>query len=284
MNEKFKLIQCHRVAVPPVILHDKLRKHSVDILGKFFVGIFFLFIAQEIIPETVSLAFPTTVADVIAHFEPDATPEMIAMLPKIPVCVYIYALLFNGVFNMGEALYCLTVIRSRQVDYRALWEGFGLYFKALAMFVAQTLIVAFWSMFFLIPGLIALINFSQSFFILADNPEKNIFECMLESKIRMRGNRKMYIVYIISFLPYILLGMIIPVAAQMLFSIDTSTVEGDFIMLGLNAPFYMAIGYWNLGKTVFYELLMTGGFENFKYKDQDVFRQPYDMSNINRGE
>ena len=209
---------------------------------------------------------------------------MIEMLPKIPVCLFIYALLFNGVFNMGEALYCLTVIRSRQVDYRALWEGFGFYFKTLGIFIAQTIIIAFWSMCFLIPGIIAMINFSQSFFILADNPDKNIFECMLESKIRMRGNRKMFIVYLISFLPYILLGMIIPIAGQMLFNIDASTVEGDFIMLGLNAPFYMAIGYWTLGKTVFYELLMTGGFENFKYKDQDVFRQPYDMSNINRGE
>lgn len=267
-----------------MILHDKIRKHSVDLLGKFFLGFFILFMMQEVVPEIISLFLPTTVPDVIAHFNPGMSPEIIAGMPKIAVCTYIYALLFNGVFNLAEALFCLTVIRSREVDFKAIWEAFSFYFKTLALFVCQTIIIAFWSMFFIIPGIIALLNFSQSFYLLADNPDKNIFECMLESKLRMRGNRKMYIVYFISFLPYVLLGMLFPIVAQMIFGIDTSTVMGDFIILGLNAPFYLALGYWSLGKTVFYELLMTGGFENFRYKAQDVFRENVDMSGFNRGE
>lgn len=280
MEPNFKIIQCNRVNVPPVILHDKLRKHSVDILGKFFLGIFLLFLIKEALPEIISVFVPTTMADVIAHYNPSVDMSIIERMPSIPVCVYIYALMFNGMFNLGESLFCLTVIRNKKVEIHALWEGISYYFKTLLLFIVQTVIISFWSFFFLIPGIIAAINFSQSFLILADNPEKNLFECLIESKLRMRGNRKMFITYLVSFLPYILLGAIIPIAAGLLLNIDNNTMMGHFITVGLNAPLYLAIGYWNLGKTLFYELLITGGFEKFKYKAQDVFRQPQ----VNNGE
>lgn len=273
MTPDFKYIKCYRVNVNPALAHDKLRKHAAEILGKFMMGIFLLFIIENVVPEIIGLFLPTTLADVIAHYSHGINPAVLQTLPRVPVCCYIYALLFNGVFNLCESLYCLTLIRSREVDYRALYEGFGYFFKTLGMFVAQTIIVSFWAMFFIIPGVIAAINFSQSFFILADDPDKNIFMCMAESKLRMRGNRKMFIIYLLSFLPYVLLGAMPAIAVGLLCKIDPTTMSGLCINLALNAPLFCGIAYLSLGRCVFYELLLNGTFQQFKYKGQDVFRE-----------
>ena len=278
MPPEFKYIKCYRVNINPAVAHDKLRKHSADLLAKFMMGIFLLFIAENVIPELIGLSFPTTLADVIAHYNKGLSPQMIQALPKVPVCCYFYAFLFNGVFNLCEALYCLTLIRSRVVDYRALYEGLGLYFKSLLLFIAQTVIITFWSMFFLIPGIIAAINFSQSYFILADDPEKNVLMCMAESKIRMRGNRKMFIIYIISFLPYVILGAMPALVVGLFANIDPTTMIGLCITVALNAPLFCGIAYLSLGRCIFYELLLNGKFEQFKYKGQEVFREE---ANIN---
>lgn len=276
MPPKYDAIKCYKVNAHPQVLHDKLRNHSKDFLVKFLMGFFLLYIAQDIIPEMIGMALPTTIADVIANVDKSIDSVLLQRMPRMAVASYFYALLFNGVFNLGEALYCLTALRSREADYRALFEGFTYYFKALGLFLAQTALIAVWSMCFLIPGIIAALNYSQSFFILADDPDKNIFVCMAESKLRMRGNRRMFIGYLISFIPYILAGALPALLAGIFINIDTTSVKYTLISLALDAPLFCALGYVSLGRCTFYELLITGGFANFKYKQQDVFREPID--------
>lgn len=281
MAPKVEIIQCYRVNVHPALLHDKLRKHSQEFLVKFIMGFFLLYLAQEVIPEFIGFFVPTTVADVIAHFEKGFDPVLLQRMPRMAVAGYIYALLFTGVFNLGKALYCLTAIRSREVDYRALFEGFTFYFKALGMFIAETAMIAVWSMVFIIPGIIVALNYSQAFYLLADNPDKNIFVCLGESKLRMRGNRRMYIGYLISFLPYMILGALPAILGGFFLNIEPNTIGYTLVSLALNAPFFCAMGYVALGQCTFYELLMTGSFANFKYKGQDVFREPININQEN---
>lgn len=283
MPPKVEIIQCYRVNVHPLLLHEKIRKHSKDFLVKFLMGFFLLYLAQEAIPEIIGLFVPTTIADVIAHFERGIDPVLLQNMPRMAVSGYIYALLFNGAFNLGKALYCLTAIRSREVDYRALTEGFSFYFKALGLFIAQTAMIAVWSMCLIIPGIIVALNYSQAFYILADNPDKNIFVCLGESKLRMRGNRRMYIGYLISFIPYIVVGALPAILAGFFLDMDPNSITYTIVSIALNAPFFCSFGYVALGQCTFYELLMNGSFANFKYKGQDVFREPVDMNQENNG-
>ena len=277
MPPKYEIIQCYRVNVHPAILHAKLRDHSKEFLTKFIMGFFILYLAQEIIPEMIGLVLPTSIADVIAHYDQGIDPLLLQRMPRMAVAGYIYAMLFNGVFNLGESLYCLTAIRSREVDYRALFEGFNYYLKALGLFLIKSAIIAAWSMLFLIPGIIAAINYSQAFYILADNPDKNIIVCLAESRLRMRGNRRMLIAYIISFLPYILAGALPALLVGFFVKIDPASLNYTILSIALDAPLFCALGYVSLGLCVFYELLITGGFSNFKYAGQDVFREPIDI-------
>lgn len=263
----------------PRKMQSLIKKHSGETLPKFLIGLFLLLVVENWLPDIIALSCPTTIADVIANLNPGLSAQAVSALPNIPVILYVYAMLLNGVFKLGETLYCLTYIRNREIDYKALYEGISLYFKALGLYLLQMLIISFWSMFFIIPGIIAALNFSQAFYIFADNPEKGILASLLESKLRMRGNRINYIKMLISYIPYILLGLIPSLAIGYFFNIDTTTMNGIAIELAVNATFYTALAYTALGQCTFYELLINNGYSNFKYRGQSIFRD-HNLSEI----
>ena len=86
--------------------------------------------------------------------------------------------------------------------------GMNYYLKTLGVYALQTVVIGFWSMFLIIPGVIAALNFSQAFFILADDPEKSITQVLAESKIMMYGNKMNYLRLLIYYIPYIMLAYV----------------------------------------------------------------------------
>ena len=173
------------------------------------------------VPAVLSQFIPVTNLDLITKYS-DMDPAMLRQLPATSLVLMIYSLFFNGVFRLSEALYTLTYIRNRAVDYRALTESFNYYLKTLGIFVFQVLIVGFWSMFLVIPGIIAALNFSQAFYILAEDPEKSITDVLMESKIMMNGNKMNYVRLYIYYLPYIMLAYIPIIQKRIKISIPLS--------------------------------------------------------------
>jgi uncharacterized membrane protein len=63
-----------------------------------------------------------------------------------------------------------------------------------------------WSLLFIIPGIIAALNYSMSLFIMAQNPEIGIVEAIELSKKMMKGNKgKLFVLYL-SFIGWFLLS------------------------------------------------------------------------------
>ena len=171
-------------------------------------------------------------------------------------------------------MYTLTYIRNRSVDYRALTESFNYYLKTLGIFVFQVLIVGFWSMFLVIPGIIAALNFSQAFYILAEDPEKSITDVLMESKIMMNGNKMNYVRLYIYYLPYIMLAYIPAfIIAALVAGSGLPQTALLIISMITDIPLFVAMGYMSMGKCVFYELIINKGFSDFRYAGQDAFRE-----------
>ena len=80
------------------------------------------------------------------------------------------------------------------INVTDLAKSLEFYGKALGLFLFQGLFIVLWSLLFIVPGIIAAIRYSQAFFILADDPNKGIRQCMDESKMMMRGNKAKYFV------------------------------------------------------------------------------------------
>jgi hypothetical protein len=225
------------------------------------------------VPIVMAKFFPATNIDLFSTYT-DADPELLSRLPATPLVVFVYLMLFSGVFRMGECLYALTYIRNRQVDYRAITESLNYYLKALGVFILQTVIIAFWTMFFVVPGILAALNFQQAFYILADDPDKPVTQILAESKMMMYGNRWNYVRLMIFYVPYILIAYLPALLLSDLASAVTLNAAGIMLLsMAADIPLFIVYGYARLGQTVFYELLNNRSFADFRYAGQQAFRE-----------
>lgn len=256
----------------PKVIIQKCRNHSKETLKSFLIGSCIIFIIMNWIPEILGMFFTKSYVEVLSQFV-YIDPQLIIKLPQIPVILYFYALFFNGVLKLGEALYTLTYIRNKRVEYVAIAEGFKFYLKALGVYIAQLFIISIWSILFIIPGIIAAINFSQAFYILADDPKKGVFRVLFESKFMMMGNRMNYFLLLINYLPYLLIGYFPSIVLSWIPGLNFSNPITVMMFLISAIPLYAARGYLAMGRGVYYELLKEKGFENFRYSGQEAFRE-----------
>lgn len=123
----------------------------------------------------------------------------------------LFAVFVGGGFMIGVARYFLNVAKCEPVNKSELFYGFTagkMYWKNVALFIYRGLFVFLWSLLLIVPGIIAAIRYSQAFYILAENPEKGIRECMNESKDMMRGYKGQYFCLALSFIGWGILSII----------------------------------------------------------------------------
>ena len=257
----------------PVRIISKCKSNSKGTLMSFLVGICILYAVMNWIPAVLTIFFPATNADLLATYT-DADPAMLKQLPATSLVVIVYSIFFNGVFRLSECLYTLTYIRNRKSDLRALTESFPYYLKTFVIFVMQVLIVGFWSIFFIIPGIIAALNFSQAFYILADDPDKSITDVLMESKMMMYGNKMNYVRLYLYYMPYMMLAYIPAFGvAALVAGMNLPDPVLFVISMLVDIPLFIAMGLMDMGKCVFYELIINRGFADFRYAGQDAFRE-----------
>lgn len=127
---------------------------------------------------------------------------MLIFLLLLAGCVRLHALsqgLGYGVAALGmPALLAgcqwlfLNVSSGRVVRVGDMFAPFGLprdYFRVLMAWVLILLIVALGALLFFIPGLIAALGYSMTFFILRDNGDMSVAEAMEESWTMMCGHK-----------------------------------------------------------------------------------------------
>lgn len=258
----------------PFLIQKKCQIHSRNLFTKFFIGMMIFFVLDSLVPSLLGVAFPKGYMHILV--EAQNIPSNVVDLSKVkdtPMIIFLYAFFFNGVLQAGKALYALTFMRNRKVEYKALGEGFAIGIKAFLVCLAQTAIISIWTMCFIFPGIIAYYNFRQSYYILSDDPSKGVFRILAESKTRMLGNRmnlfRLDLSYIslilMAYLPVLIYGQVNVFASQ-----PIANVVAGFI---ISIPLYYALSIMLMGQTVFYELLLNHGFANFRYAGQDAFRE-----------
>ncbi|MGX8774639.1 MAG: DUF975 family protein [Bacillota bacterium] len=177
-------------------------------------------------------------------------------LPQTSALSSLYILLISGAMQLGLTLFFLAIFRKHAVQPVDMFLGFERYGKALGLFLFQLLFITLWSLLFIIPGIIASIRYSQAFFILADDPDKGIRQCMNESKAMMKGNKAKYFLLSLSFIGWVLLCMIPSAIISSLGTVITnnSFVIALFVIIGslITAPL---IAYMYSAFSGFYEIL-----------------------------
>ncbi len=91
--------------------------------------------------------------------------------------------------SAGYMHHILFESRNQDTNVGFLMHGFKMTFKTIAINVLSALAVGLGAMFFVIPGFIFSMMFSQAIFILLDDPDKGAVQCMRESARLMRGHK-----------------------------------------------------------------------------------------------
>lgn len=116
--------------------------------------------------------------------------------------------LLLGTVQFGYTVYCLRVFKQEETGIYELFSYFPMFLKIWGLILWMELFIALWSCLCIIPGIIAALRYSQAFFILAENPDMSIRDCVNESKELMSGRLWEFFVLQLSFLPWTLLSAI----------------------------------------------------------------------------
>lgn len=138
-------------------------------------------------------------------YDSSAAAAMAAGMAVPTVLLSLAVSMVMSVLKLGYTGYCLRVINRHPAGIGDLF-GYARYFlKAWGLTLVMGFFVFLWSLLLYIPGIIAMYRYSMAYYILAEDPEKGIMDCIRESKAMMIGHKLDKFVLDLSFILWILL-------------------------------------------------------------------------------
>lgn len=111
---------------------------------------------------------------------------VVQLIPFVGVFI---GLIINGAIALGLALFSLAISRNHQPKVEQLFEGFNNFATAIVTNILLVVFTLLWTLLLIIPGIIAALSYSMTFYILADNPTIGAMEAIDLSKKMMEGNK-----------------------------------------------------------------------------------------------
>ncbi|MEI9935004.1 MAG: DUF975 family protein [Ferruginibacter sp.] len=106
---------------------------------------------------------------------------------SIPFAGIVGSLLIGGPMLVGVAVFSLSLSRNTYPRFEQIFDGFKKFDVALGAYLLTFIFVLLWSLLLIIPGIIAALSYSMTFFILADNDSIGAMEAIDQSKAMMDG-------------------------------------------------------------------------------------------------
>jgi len=117
-------------------------------------------------------------------------------------------LLIAGPLALGMALFWLSISRNKDAQLEQLFHGFRGFGRSLAAYLLVFLFTFLWSLLLFIPGIVAGLRYSQTFFILADDESIGAKAAIDKSKKIMYGYKWKYFCLQWRFIGWILLSIL----------------------------------------------------------------------------
>jgi uncharacterized membrane protein len=113
------------------------------------------------------------------------------LLPSAPGSIEssasILTLIIGGPFELGAAIFSLSISRGKETRLEQIFQGFNRFSTSFVAYLLMVLYVLLWSLLLIIPGIIAALGYSMTFYILVDDPLINPPDALKKSKSMMVG-------------------------------------------------------------------------------------------------
>jgi uncharacterized membrane protein len=126
----------------------------------------------------------------------------------ITIILQLAMLVTGGAFALGFAGYFLRRVRGEEIVLENIFDGFRRFWSALFLSFLTALFVMLWSLLLLIPGIIKALGYSMAYYILYDNPGMSASVALKKSQTMMHGYKGKLFLLELSFIGWILLGML----------------------------------------------------------------------------
>jgi uncharacterized membrane protein len=126
-------------------------------------------------------------------------------LQIIPIVGPIASLIISGPFALGLATFSLSISRDQDPKLEKIFQGFNNFGTALGAYLLMLLFILLWTLLLIIPGIIAAISYSMTFYILADDNSIGAMDAINKSKKMMNGYKWKYFCLGLRFIGWTLL-------------------------------------------------------------------------------
>lgn len=120
----------------------------------------------------------------------------------------VIALIIMGPLTVGLSMVALNVARGKEVEIGMLFKGFNDFSRAMLLYITNNILIALWSMLFIIPGIIKSFAYSMSYYIMVDDPNISANDARKKSMEMMKGNKWRLFCLEFSFIGWVLLSML----------------------------------------------------------------------------
>jgi uncharacterized membrane protein len=99
----------------------------------------------------------------------------------------VITLLIAGPLALGAAIFSLTISRGKEPLLEQIFQGFNNFSTAFITYLLVLVYVLLWTLLLIVPGIIAALGYSMTFYILADDPGIKPQDALKKSKSMMDG-------------------------------------------------------------------------------------------------
>ncbi|EHJ01023.1 protein of unknown function DUF975 [Clostridium sp. DL-VIII] len=175
----------------------------------------------------------------------------VVSLPGGKLPITILTIISDGIFIFGFTAIILHIIRGEQTEVSEIFIESKRFLKGLGMTLATGILTFLWSLLLIVPGIIAAIKYSMTFYIWVDNPNIGISEAIDKSIEMTNGHRWDVFKLYLSFIGWFILILILTFIVEKLnFKYYMMISSIGMIPLGLYVQVSMAVFYDKLLKDI----------------------------------
>ena len=130
------------------------------------------------------------------------------VLSFIPFGGLVASIIITPAFALSITRVFINLTKDIKPNAKDSFSGFNDFWSAFKVNFLVGLFTFLWSLLFVIPGIVKSYSYIFSLYILAENPGKPALECIEESKNMTNGHKMELFVLDLSFIGWILLGVI----------------------------------------------------------------------------
>ncbi|MFA6301360.1 MAG: DUF975 family protein [Candidatus Paceibacterota bacterium] len=120
----------------------------------------------------------------------------------------LFGLVIGGPMLFGLATFSLAFSRKQEASVSQLFLGFNEFGRTFVAYFLRILFILLWALLLIVPGIIAALSYSQTFYILAEDKTISGGEAIKKSKAMMYGNKKKLFFLCLRFLGWALLSIL----------------------------------------------------------------------------